>query len=315
MLDTLGSFSAIWLVCWLALTAVFMTVYPLLRPLLMRLHPRHSSALSLAYAAAPCLLSLAAVSLLFLPVAKSLLVPAHCHADCVSHAPVLAALPVAVAGIGVVLTVLLVLGIRVTLALSRGWRMRRQFDALSRPLGGYRLLDSDTPMVFTLGWLRPRVYVSSALQQHCQTSELDVVLRHEQAHRLRRDNLRLMLARMFCMGLPSAVAGRFLGDLQLFSEQACDFAAAERFGNVRVAETLLRVKRLLLQYVNPAPGWAQAFTGAEVSQRVQALLEAEARIRLPVWQQGMLASLVAIMLLMAVEPLHHGAEWVINGLL
>lgn len=313
MIETIGSFSVIWLACWMVLAVAFMLVYPFLRPLFMRLHPRHGSVLLLVYAAAPCLLSLSVVSLLFLPVAKSMLVQAHCHADCVSHAPLIAASSVAASGIVLVSAVLVALAGRILSALIRGGRMQRQFDALSRPCTAYRLLDSGIPMVFTLGWLNPRVYISTALRQRCQARELDVILRHEQAHRLRRDNLRLILARGFCLGLPAAVAGRFLSDLQLLSEQACDFVAAERFGELSVAETLLRVKRMLLRHARQTPQWGHAFTGAEVSQRVEALLQAERRLSLTPWQHALLACLVAGALLLAVEPLHHGAEWIING--
>ncbi len=313
MIDVVGSFSLIWLGSWFVLTSALMAAYPLLRGVLMRLHPRHGTAVMLIYAAAPCLLSLTATVLLFLPSVQSLLVQPHCHADCASHVPLVAAPAAAAVGTGLALVVLLVLAGRFLYTLAAGWRMRRQFDLLSQPRRGYRSLESDVPMVFTLGWIQPRVYISTALRRRCDAAMLGVILRHEQAHRRRRDSLRLAAARLFCLGLPGPLAGRFIADLQLLSEQACDFEAAERFGSLRVADTLLQIKRLLMRFGCP-PRAGEAFTGAEVRWRVAALLDSDERVRLTRWHQAVLALLVVSALLLAVEPLHHGAEWVIGSM-
>ncbi len=43
MINSVGTFASIWLGLWLALSVLFVLVYPLLRPSLLKLHPRHGS--------------------------------------------------------------------------------------------------------------------------------------------------------------------------------------------------------------------------------------------------------------------------------
>jgi len=53
---------------------------------------------------------------------------------------------------------------------------------------------------FTAGWLKPRVYVASALLERLSPTELEAVLAHEASHVERRDPLRLSLLRFLsCM--------------------------------------------------------------------------------------------------------------------
>ena len=58
MINSVGTFASIWLGLWLALSVLFVLVYPLLRPSLLKLHPRHGSTLLLAYWVLPFAASL-----------------------------------------------------------------------------------------------------------------------------------------------------------------------------------------------------------------------------------------------------------------
>ncbi len=60
MINTVGSFSLIWLTLCCALTIVFRLVYPMVRPTLFRLHPHYGVDLLLRWWAAPMMLSLLA---------------------------------------------------------------------------------------------------------------------------------------------------------------------------------------------------------------------------------------------------------------
>lgn len=82
---------------------------------------------------------------------------------------------------------------------------------------------------FTVGWLRPRVYVARELADALSAEELTAVLAHEGAHVRRRDPMRLSLFRFLTCALFWIPALRRLAD-DLVDEaeiQADDVAAAE----------------------------------------------------------------------------------------
>lgn len=54
---------------------------------------------------------------------------------------------------------------------------------------------------FTVGWLRPRVYVAHELAERLTRAELSAVIAHEGAHVARRDPLRLSVLRFFALML------------------------------------------------------------------------------------------------------------------
>lgn len=312
LLLTLGSFAAVWASVWLLLMLVLLALHRLCRPMLFRLHPASASAVLLALCAAPFLISLVGAALLYLPQTESALVSQHCHEDCAAHAPVTASPVVAATGLAATGLLLVLLARRAARHLVRAMRLTRQLRPLSRSHGeGYRELDSGRPVVFTLGWLRPEVYVSRGLTERCDDSDMQVILAHERAHRCRRDNLRILIGRLLCLVAPHAWKQPVLNDLELLSEQACDFVAAQRFGTVSVAGTLVRVKRILQGTFMDSPV-LQRFTGAEVEARVRALLGSGERLLLGPLQLGVFLVVILSLIVLGVEPMHHATEWALG---
>jgi len=322
MINTLGALCLIWLVLWLTLTLILRAFYSRIRPALFRLHPGHGSIVLLALWSAPLVLSLVTTLLLLMPAFDGLLFDPHCHGDCSHHVPTTNA--GVLAWIGFSLAALAAFGLSWHFAngLWRGALMRRQFEALSsseqagsEQAGneqGFRLLDASEPAVFTLGWWRPRVFISKGLLRGCSANELAIILAHEEAHRRRRDNLRLLLGRVFCAVLPRPWRRAVVHDLHLLCEQACDFAAADRYGSLSVAQTLVQVGRVLRRSFVPLQG--VAFDGSDLRDRVHALLSLESRRPLSGWQVATLLVAAGFSVLVAVEPLHYGAEWLIGVL-
>lgn len=309
MINTLGSLSLIWLILWFLLTLAFSLVYPLLKPALMRLHPAHGSSLMLLYWAAPILLAFLSSLMLFAPVSEDLLITPHCHGSCEQHSPQTSELSVALLGLALALISAAGLMGNFFYNVWRGARMRWQFESLSSAQNGYCLLNAAEPVVFTLGWWTPRVFLSNGLLKHCSSEQLSVILGHEQAHLSRRDNLRLLLIRVFSLVLPPAMRKQVMHDLQILCEQACDFESAEKHGPVTVAETLVHVGRLIKNAARPQN--SLAFDGGDLSIRVQALLNLERRKSLRSWQWVMVVVAVAYVLLLTLDPLHHAAEWML----
>lgn len=62
-----------------------------------------------------------------------------------------------------------------------------------------RVVDGLPNPAFTVGWLRPRIYVSAALATRLAPDELEALLAHEGAHVARRDPLRLSLLRFLAL--------------------------------------------------------------------------------------------------------------------
>lgn len=314
MINTVGTFSAIWLVLWIMLSILFVVLYPFVRPRLFVLHPRYGSALLLLYWTGPFLASLFSTLFLFMPAVETLLVNTHCHSDCQSHVPLIDSAGLAWFGFAVGSIVMLSLLVQIATSMRSSMQLRGQFNFLGKPKGEYYAISSSCPLVFTLGWWRSRIYVSDGLSQSCTEQDLSIILQHERAHKERRDNLRLLLARLCSAILSGPLARRLMTDLQLMTEQACDFRAAEKYGHVAVAETLLKVKRLLMTQPATVPFGALAFAEREVETRIMALLKAGSRISPRPWQLGALGTLAVVCLLLLISPLHHGSEWVINFL-
>lgn len=312
MIHELGSLSLVWILLWFLLTLLVSLVYPLVRPLISRLHPAHGSALLLLYWSAPALLALAAGLMLYAPLAESLLITPHCHGSCVEHSPQTSELSVAL--MGLVLAMLAAAGMSVNLIYNavRGGRMRRQLEMLGTVQKRFCLLNSAQPVVFTLGWWHPGVFISRGLLEQCSPEQLSVILRHEQAHSRRRDNMRLLALRVFTCLLPARIRKQVVYDLQILCEQACDFAAAEKHGAILVAETLIHISRLVKHAA--VPRGSLAFDGGDLEIRVHALLGSEERRSLRSWQLFMSAAVIAAILLVLLDPLHHGAEWLISRL-
>lgn len=314
MINAIGTFSSIWLVLWLSLAVLFVLCYPLLRPLFLRLHPRHGSTLLLAWWVLPFAASLISTLFLFMPSAENLLVDAHCHDDCTSHVPLIDSPALALFGLAAGLLAVAALLVRFFTTMRKSRQLHTQFDFLGRRRGAWFEMEAECPLVFTLGWWRPRIYLSSGLRKACTETDLQIILQHERAHQQRRDNLRLLVARLCCAILPGPLARRVLDDLQIVTEEACDFRAAERFGEVAVAQTLLKVKRLLQAQPAAVPALAMAFAERDVETRIKSLLRASARLSLHSWQLAVLLGCGALALILTVGPLHHGSEWVIAQL-
>lgn len=182
-------------------------------------------------------------------------------------------------------------------------RGQRAADYPGLPL--YRL-PSTQPVCFTLGWLRPRIYLSRSLEEHLEGPELAAMLAHEQAHAERRDGLLDGLLRLFYTLLPVPGSKVLLRDWRRAVERACDAAAAEAVGSrMTVARALVQVARLVVRSRQSLPGVA-GFTGEEdVEGRVAVLLAPASHPGrpFPLWRWSS-----AGLLLTGAPLVHHLAE-------
>jgi len=303
-MSNLVTAAATLLLLWAASGALAATIYHCVRARVLRLHPAQSSALLLAWGCAPAGIAFALTMLLFDAPAIPL-VPAHCHTGaCDPHAPLLAAGPLA-RDVAAALAVLLLLRLAAAgLRLQRGARLGRKLAAVSRADAGYRILEQPSAVAFTAGWLRPVVFLSEGLIAQSSAIDIAAILAHERAHRERRDNLRILLARCTAAPLPGFAASLLFRDLRLLTEQACDECAALRCGRLEVAEALLRISRAQCDDV---PAGAQAFAGSGTELRIESLL-GDCRRPLSRGRLVRLCAALALALALTVAPLHHLLE-------
>jgi Zn-dependent protease with chaperone function len=100
-------------------------------------------------------------------------------------------------------------------------------------------------LAFTSGLLQPKVYISTGLAQQLNTQELAMVTLHEQAHVKSYDPLRKWLFLFLASFFPRTIAHQFLNTLSLVMEYGADQTVAKQFDVLDIAETLIKVARLM----------------------------------------------------------------------
>jgi Zn-dependent protease with chaperone function len=277
---------------------------------------RHRTFVALAMA--PSILALAVFSAALLPPLVSLFVPSldHCleHDDhhfhlCFRHIP--AALTSGLAQ-GLALGSVVAGSVALLRASVRARRRARAWRSLlltSRyePGLGAHVVALATPLAFTAGLWRPRVFVSQALVHDSDPETLAIVLAHEHAHARRRD---VLVAELTAWGLglfARRARVRLQAELALSAERAADECAARASGDrLAVAAAIIH----LAQHAAVAPplGFARASFGAgNIDARVAALMAppAAATGRALAW--GVVGA-TTVGMLAAAGPLHHLIE-------
>ena len=136
-------------------------------------------------------------------------------------------------------------------------------------------IESARVFAFTVGFISPKVCISTKADEVLDGDQRQVVLDHEHQHARSRDALRLLLVELLGAFHLPRTHRHLVSEFELAREQICDDAAAGVEDRLLVAETILVVSRL--QRHEPQPPFALAFGQREVEQRVRVLLEHPAR--------------------------------------
>lgn len=303
MLSLAASMLLCFLALWLLFGALSCALYPLVRNTMASIDPAQASMLLLAWFAMPVMAAGLTCAVLYSPDVSAWLVTGHCHmGSCRQHGPqsTWAILPAVL--------LLLWTGLRFCNCLRCQWlparRLNRELSALGRRRGDYLELDAAEAAAFTLGGWSPSVFITTGLLAACSPRELGCIVLHERGHRRRRDNVRLLLARLLGQPLPRRWSQAMFEDFRLCCEKASDQFAARAASPEEVAAALLHVARL--QRESTPPG-ALAFTGSHIEQRVRALLAAPAA-QLPGEQVFACVSATLLFILAIANPLHRALE-------
>lgn len=145
---------------------------------------------------------------------------------------------------------------------------------------GYTRLDSDIPCAVTLGLLRPRSLISSAIETGLNPQELDVVVAHEAEHVRNRDPLKQFVFRLFAALFP---ARAFVAAMELAVEQCADQAVAHKLPNrALIAATILKVRTMSERTSALVAGvGVNGFSASILEQRITLLLSRRKGLAFP----------------------------------
>jgi Zn-dependent protease with chaperone function len=147
--------------------------------------------------------------------------------------------------------------------------------ALGCPMPSVFVTEIDVPLAFTTGITRPSIYVTVALLSLLTADEVVVVLCHEWAHILRRDNLRNALVRLARDTLWFLPAGYLAWRRMIASQdEACDALAARMTGQPLVlARALVKVASVGAPATSPSIAATHfSFGRAALQSRVEQMV-------------------------------------------
>jgi beta-lactamase regulating signal transducer with metallopeptidase domain len=196
--------------------------------------------------------------------------------------------------------------VRATRAVVRSLSHRRECRRQSREIhlpgqsGAAWVIDGTGPCVMLTGIFRPRLVISGSVVAALPVEQLAVVVRHERAHAISRDNLKRLLVLLAPGIVPFAPGFRKLEQAwSRASEWAADdhAAAGQSRRSLSLAEALVRVARLGSAVSAPTLATALLADEAGLSERVDRLLRPAHRTARPRHREPVLAASAALLLM------------------
>ncbi len=218
-----------WTVITLILSWILAGSYPLFARSVSRSNALRGSQFTLVYGLLAPAAATVALIVLSLPTLAFPLINAHCHGGvCAPHSLHMSTETLeGIASVAAAVVALTVMGMLMTAQLVNSRQWLRSLKGLSQAgAPSYRVMDSNEPLAWCAGLLRPVVYVSSSLVNTLSKQELQLILAHENAHALRRDNLRKWLLHWATLCWPAPLKRRIRLDHSNYNERVCDVAAA-----------------------------------------------------------------------------------------
>ncbi len=302
----------IWLAVLLVSSLCCALLYPIFRRR-YRLPPDAAATWQLAWGLLPLLAATVVTLLVLNPTLSAALVPGHCHAgNCLPHAPD-SALGTTAGLIIVAATSLLLLFFTLLLARTLVSLQRRlhTLHLLSRDKDDqrYAVIDTDQPLAWCVGFLRPEVYLSRGLLACLTKEQVQVVLAHEQGHRERHDNLRGLLLRVSSLAWLRSARRQLQADFGASSEQACDQIAARAVGSPQLVIETIETLEPGSYSAGSTP--ARYFVGADTQQRLEALRQSERETPSPLSAPAILVLLWLAQIAVLTGLAHRGYEWLL----
>ena len=242
---------------------------------------------------------------------NSLLPIDHCHAsvDCVAEA---ATHMVTFSERSVISLMLLVFFKAVLQALKQWWRANKLLNkvelvSLKQSDLNIHVMETEKPLAFSLGMLKPASVISSGLMHQLTSEQLNIVCRHEAIHAHYKDALfkwALQLASLF--HLPRVKRTLLKTHASALEFRADQEVAQTVNSNIAVAETILKVQRIMGS-TTEIESLCQ-FLGSEIEQRIHFLLTAKPCHRLTSKTIVWFSLTLMICASLGSVPLHNAVE-------
>ncbi len=174
-----------------------------------------------------------------------------------------------------------------------------------------RILAMEKPRCFTVGGLRPTVFVSEGMLTVLPEAQQEAMLAHEQAHCNHNDSCWTLALHTFYNLFFLPGSGALLTAWEEAAERACDLVAAKQIGSAcTVAEALVRVGSLaLVRDSGPLGSLAFGAKPGHLEARVNALLAYDPTQLPPTARPlGVVVGLILVALLIVTPALAHLAE-------
>lgn len=174
----------------------------------------------------------------------------------------------------------------------------------------YLSLPAAVPAAFTAGLFSPRIYLTTALQTSVSEQELDIIVRHEQAHVAAYDPLRKVVFTIFAGFLPAVARNQLIDQFTLLTEQMADIAVTKEYDSLDVAQTLINVARIQRPVTVESEGLQASYFGNDqTSIRVQHLVNpAFSSSGLTMVLSFIMLSTTLLLTASTVDSLHHIIE-------
>lgn len=172
-------------------------------------------------------------------------------------------------------------------------------------------IESELPLAFTAGWLRPQVCLSSTLMNKLTEAQLAVVVEHELHHKLSRDPLAKVVFSIVILAFWPSIRKQLSIQFAFILELMADAAAAQKYDHLDVADTLIKVARIQRSKVLPH-NMVCAFGQTKIHERVQFLLKQPYQPGTLKWVVSALivgtGLLVPLLGIMTIDYVHHTTE-------
>jgi Zn-dependent protease with chaperone function len=205
--------------------------------------------------------------------------------------------------------------------LRRAWKTSMdlyQLDYFSEAYSANKaisVLQTDLPLAFTSGFLRPKVYLTTGLVETLTKQERDIIERHELAHVRHFDPLLKYLFSLFAAFFPRTIEDRLNRTMALAIEQNADETVLEQVRDeALISKTILKVVRLCKEHnIRNAPSLVSCqFAGEQLQQRIHYLMHEGNRKRFPLWSFALLTFFLVASGALSVDLFHHLIEQVFS---
>jgi len=177
------------------------------------------------------------------------------------------------------------------------------------------LLDTDNPMAFVGGYIKPKVFITTGMKEQLNSEQLEIVLLHEYEHVRCKDSLKKLIFRLLSSVYLGKTSIKLQSAMNLSIEQCADNAVTSKISDIsKIAETLLKVKSLLNQTSDKKYDTTALchYGFDEIEHRIRYLLLPEPQKTFPIFLISIISLVLAFSCTYFAASAHHFIEYTLS---